>query len=359
LQPLYDLLQSDKKSRKRVLAQFIKSVDPEAVIEEVTHDILAKCASTVKSAKFMVELLIYLKFSALDDVLHSIKTMDQIVALSGSILLQNLEEHSNFTEEIALKALSLCFLLRGRRFLKQAYGLTEKRCQAYETAKLDSGRNVKPAILKVGSSSRIAWPDYDWYNEALDDAEGRENICSAFVNMMDEKHRTDTNGDDEDEDERQNETTAANTEVVDEMAMDQPVKAKVSPKAKKPSTKNTTKHTRKSSKANEDDFDRLDTENNLTIETAAKGSLAKAKAQSIVPPARTSGRQRKPSAKVCDDNSEDDSDNEDFDMSSPTQSKALKDKTAGSANAAPSTNSTKTQKRKKPASRKPRKKATK
>lgn len=161
------------RARVKYLKTLVNHLDRDSQSKEYTTPI------DIGFARFIVENLLYLDYSVMEEVFTIIRTIDYIISSSGVSLLQSLESYDASESGVILAQRSIAFsLLVGlKQFLMITYNLTEAKCFAFNHS---SAKDNKPAVRSMKLST-IEWPDIPYLEKQFEDGyQIREQLEAVF-----------------------------------------------------------------------------------------------------------------------------------------------------------------------------------
>ena len=153
--PIFEILQGDKRERKRLTLKLLSKLDSDMNIGQVK----SKLEVNIFFAKFILGAIYYLDFALQSDVLNVIAGIDQVLARSGLLWLQHLEGFD--PHQILLtgqKSRIFCMMYFARQQLRHGYALTEARCQSFDLSKAVTAVASRPATRK--HTSQLKWDEW-------------------------------------------------------------------------------------------------------------------------------------------------------------------------------------------------------
>lgn len=147
---LYSIVKVSRKARRKFLTTFAKKLDTDLdKIESLTQNDLLY-------ALFIAQNAVCLDYATNEEVHVVVYAIDQILATTGTSLLQMLDEQGSVAQ-LGIAAAILCLCIKVRTQLKDVYGLTESRCAAFDPAKLGSKSDIKVTMKKDNISLVPNW----------------------------------------------------------------------------------------------------------------------------------------------------------------------------------------------------------
>jgi cohesin loading factor subunit SCC2 len=172
LDPLYNIIKGSKPSRRKFLAQLMKSIDFDFGVISL-QDLSAHLDYII----FLFSGLGGIQFVSLEEVHLIVYGADKLLSGTGSTVVSCLESGER-NEMVGTAAFIMCIAWGAREYLKSAYNLSENKCR-------DFTPNLPPketkASPKIGGKFLIESLGLEY---ARNDIEVWEKRCEKFMTIM-------------------------------------------------------------------------------------------------------------------------------------------------------------------------------
>lgn len=195
MRPLYDIVKSSRKIRKKLLQNLTMSVDFEPTKLELPNHL--------EYSKFVIENLAFFDYGTLDELYHVVTTMERVVARTGIPVAHSIEtdiffikidvpenEKSAMTVDPAkLKTLSvaagiLTMLWETRTYLRKLYALNDNKSRDYKANKVNAKDMNKAPNRNSTVSGAGVWQATRETMKNLETDQGRMRQCREFVEIL-------------------------------------------------------------------------------------------------------------------------------------------------------------------------------
>lgn len=195
MRPLYEIVKTSRKVRKKLLGNLAMSVDFEPLKLELPHHL--------EYSKFIVENLAFFEYGTLDELYQVVTTMERVVAGTGMTVAHSIETDIFFikidvpeneksamvVDQGKLKALSaaagiLAMLWETRTYLRRLYGLNDNKSRDYKANKINTKDMNKAPSRNPAVTGTALWQAISDTTRNLESDQGRMRQCREFVETL-------------------------------------------------------------------------------------------------------------------------------------------------------------------------------
>lgn len=195
MRPLYEIVKTSRKVRKKLLGNLAMSVDFEPLKLELPHHL--------EYSKFVIENLAFFEYGTLDELYQVVTTMERVVAGTGMTVAHSIEtdiffikidvpenEKSAMTVDPGkLKTLSsaagiLAMLWETRTYLRRLYSLNDNKTRDYKANKVNAKDVNKAPNRNPTATGTILWQAINDTMRNLESDQGRMRQCREFVETL-------------------------------------------------------------------------------------------------------------------------------------------------------------------------------
>ena len=199
MHPLYEIVKSSRKVRKKLLGNMTMSVD----FEPQKLDVDSSKPNHLGYSKFVIQNLAFFEYGTFDELYQVVTTMERVVSGTGMTVAHSIETDvfllrldAGDTAErtikpdtlkvLATSAAILYMLWECRYFLRKSYSTNHNKSRDYKSSKL-SAKDVNKAPSRAATWSNGAAALWEKIEEIMTDLKSDDGMmkqCKEFVDLL-------------------------------------------------------------------------------------------------------------------------------------------------------------------------------